>query len=167
MAEKKSNTKTPAKPPRKGKQSPSKGIDPKAEGRNLFMLGHHSQAQIAALLGVTENTVGRWKKEGNWEEIRAARMSGRDESERMILDQIFQINDNAAKAKRPLEYKETLSILNLSKSMSFIKVKNNLSAMVETGISFSTWIVEHYPTEARQIASRWDEFLSHQFHTSK
>lgn len=162
MAEKKTLPKTPEKPSRKGKASPQKGIDPKAEGRNLFMLGHHSQAQIAALLGVTENTVGRWKKEGNWEVIRAAHLSGKDEVERMLLDQVHQIAADAAKSGRPMNLKETMSIVNLSNAIDRLKVVS-MTAVVQTGIGFTTWVDENHPEEAKKVVDMWNDFLTAQF----
>jgi len=39
--------------------------------KELFLTGKHPQKEIAAMVGISENSIGRWVKEGKWELLRA------------------------------------------------------------------------------------------------
>ena len=41
----------------------------------LYLTGLHTQKEIAGMVGVAERTVGIWVEGGNWEKMRAARLS--------------------------------------------------------------------------------------------
>ncbi len=43
--------------------------------QELYLTGHHTQKEIAAMVGVTEKTIGVWAEGGHWEKMRAARHS--------------------------------------------------------------------------------------------
>lgn len=44
----------------------------KANARNAYMSGRYQQKDIAALVGVSTNTISKWATEGKWKESRAA-----------------------------------------------------------------------------------------------
>lgn len=39
--------------------------------KELYLTGKHQQKEIAKMVGVAENTIGRWIKDGKWELLRA------------------------------------------------------------------------------------------------
>lgn len=42
----------------------------KAKAKQLFIAGKHEQREIAQIVGVTEQTICRWVKRGNWKVLR-------------------------------------------------------------------------------------------------
>lgn len=42
-------------------------------GKELFLTGEYEQKEIARIVGVTEQTVCRWAKQGNWRVLRSGK----------------------------------------------------------------------------------------------
>ncbi|MDR1155808.1 MAG: hypothetical protein LBL04_13970 [Bacteroidales bacterium] len=60
--------------------------------QTLFMAGNLTRKAIAAMIGVTEKTVGSWADEGNWEDIRKISRVTRGELLREAYAQLARIN---------------------------------------------------------------------------
>lgn len=48
-----------------------KNATKKEIAKDLFLTGKYQQKEIAKKVGVAENTIGRWAKDGKWELLRA------------------------------------------------------------------------------------------------
>ena len=85
----------------------------------LYLNQGLTQQEIADKVGVSRVTVGRWATDGNWEMLRAAVTSTREEQVRNLYQQIAQINraiaDSETKCATPAQAD---TILKLSAAIS-------------------------------------------------
>lgn len=66
-----------------------KKAEQKELARELFASTKKSQKEIAALVGVTEKTLGAWKAEGHWEASKKARAATPDKAIAKILEVLY------------------------------------------------------------------------------
>ena len=64
----------------------------------LYLQGDTDNKDIAEKVGVSRNTITRWAKDENWEMLRAAVTSTREEQIRNMYHQIAQINKSIAES---------------------------------------------------------------------
>lgn len=125
-----------------------------------------SQKDIAAKVGVSQQTVTRWVKEGQWESIRAARTITRRE---LVNKMLAQINDKLEQGNwSPDEMvKATAAIEKLDK-------QTNVVTVIEVFSAFNKWLVsrmqidpELTPDMVKFMNRYQDTFISEQLSSSK
>lgn len=62
--------------------------------KNLFVELHKTQKEIAASLGITEKTIGKWVQEGNWKAQRNAKLNGTQQRVERIKEVISTLTDD-------------------------------------------------------------------------
>ncbi len=127
----------------------------------LFLTTDKSQAEIAAKVGVTEKTLSAWKKEGAWENLKAAHGAGRQTLVCDLLTETQMIRDAAKADGRRLTSKEVLDIKNLTKSIAELDKKLALPVYAEIITEASEWGFKHDPAAARVAVPMLDRFLDH------
>lgn len=129
--------------------------------RTLYVEGGWTLAKIAEALAVHPNTLTRWSKDGQWEEIKACRVGGRHEIERRMLRQtlrMIELIDRDQDGIPTLAQSNTL--LNYKKFMEGLKPELTLTILVEAGVSFTNWAAQNYPEQSQMLFKLWDEFIS-------
>lgn len=70
-------------------------------GRRLFIEGN-TQKEIARRLGRTEKTIGKWKDEGKWDELRKSLLITKDNQLNSLYNQLDRLNKEID--TRPIVY---------------------------------------------------------------
>lgn len=68
----------------------------KEYAQSLFVNENLTQKEIAERINVTEKTIGKWVKEGNWETLKVSMMTTKDTQLAVLYKQLEQINHEIA-----------------------------------------------------------------------
>jgi DNA-binding XRE family transcriptional regulator len=132
---------------------------PKQLAEALYLRGDMSQKDIAKYVGVTEKTIGEWKEDGNWEEIREAKTLTKDEVVSNLYRNAYDIQVAAAEANRTLTVKETDQIIKIATSIEKLDKSVSIHQMIQVFKDFNVWMVEVDLTLAKEFSLRQKEFL--------
>lgn len=129
----------------------------------LFMQEGMTFQDIAQKVGVSRITVGRWAEKENWEMLRAAVTSTREEQIRHLYMQIAQINK--AISESDTKYATSAQADTINKlSAAIAKMEDDFGIADIIGVSkkFLTLLRARNPEKAIDISSEFDEFIKTQ-----
>ena len=155
-----SKKKTTAKRPKKGQ------LDKERELARLYYFNGESQKSISERTGVSAQTIGRWVKDGGWDNLRAAKTISRKE---LVQKMLQKINDRLDEADwTPDELAKAAS------AVERLDKNTNVVTMMEVFAAFGNWLTarmqvdpELTPETVQVITKYQDIFLSEQISTSK
>ena len=118
--------------------------DKREVARILYMKGE-IQKQIAKITGISEVSISRWAKEGNWDIKRASERVTRQELVLNNLQIIATLQKQVSQAENPLEVSKSVSdqISKYSASIEKLDKKTNIIQIQEGFILFYRWLNEH------------------------
>ena len=139
----------------------------------LYYMQGDQQKTIAEKLGVGENTVSRWAKDGHWEEKRAALNITRPEIVNKILILISKILDKVETIENmdPGDLAKLISqIQKLSNSIEKLDKRASVMDNIETFRNFNRWMEERMqyddtvtPQLLQKLVDLQDKFITDQF----
>ncbi len=108
--------------------------------RVLYMTGEQ-QKIIAEKVGVSEQTVGRWVKEGEWDKRRAAQNITRPEIVNNLLKAISNLVENLNEETDPAKLSGAADKLaKLAATVEKLDKKANVVDAIEVFIAFGKWL---------------------------
>lgn len=144
--------------PVKGKVNPKQVLAEK-----LFVSGNYLQKEVAALVGITEKTMGEWVKKYGWKDRRASFISTRENQIHMLLMQINNIQEQILSREpenRFANNKESDSLAKLSTTMKNLEVELGISDMISCGIRFIDYAKGVDFEKGKELGLLFDSFLS-------
>lgn len=127
----------------------------------IYYVNHNrTQAEISQVLGVSEVTVSKWKKDGKWDVLKAAQATRNDEIISRAYDQINRILKNAEDADRELTDGESDRIAKIAKSIQNLETKATLSHVIEISEELLLFIKEVDQPLAIKVADMFMQFTS-------
>lgn len=126
----------------------------------LFMQGELQIQQIAAKVDVSRATLSRWIKEGNWEMLRAAITTTREEQIRNQYMQIAEINKViAARDNKYPTPAEADTINKLSASINKLEGDYGIADIISVSKQILFWLRKRNPDKAVELSYFFDEFI--------
>ena len=119
----------------------------------LYMQGELQSGQIAEKVGVSPVTMSKWSREGNWEMLRAAVTTTREEQIRNLYMQIAEMNK--AIAERGDKYATSTEAAAIAKMEGDYGIADIIS--VSKQILF--WLRKRDPQKAIELSYYFDEFV--------
>ncbi len=108
--------------------------------RVLYMTGEQ-QKVIAEKVGVSEQTIGRWVKEGEWDKRRAAQNITRPEIVNNLLKAISNLVENLNEETDPAKLSGAADKLaKLAATVEKLDKKANVVDAIEVFIAFGKWL---------------------------
>lgn len=129
--------------------------------RALFLSGY-TQRDIATRIGVTENTVSRWCRDGHWDELREAGRTSKPSVLRDLYAELAELNRVISErdpGNRFASKDESLTRARLVKNIADLEQRYNIGHAVDIGRDFCTFVSTTDFEAARLVVSLWDAFL--------
>jgi DNA-binding XRE family transcriptional regulator len=111
--------------------------------KSIFMQGVYTQDEISNLVGISRVSIGKWIKDGKWEEMRTASTITPQKIIYQLTQQIDDINKNILsrpEGKRFATTKEADAILKLSNTIKNLQNETGLKELVSVSMAFLSWL---------------------------
>jgi len=129
----------------------------------LFVDNGFEQRVIAQITSISEVSISKWKKEGNWEEERRVAIMGPDKQMRRIMRIYDTMLTTIENRKTPNNVPNSKEADILNKMADTVKKLNNdftFFMKAEVGKLFITYVQEaHGQAKAVEAVELWHEFL--------
>lgn len=134
----------------------------KALAKDIYTLGQFTFEEIAEKVGSTRQTVSKWCKEGQWDELKAGMTVSREQILKGMYAQVHEINKAIQLKNEGERYASPAQADTLSKLSAAIKKMEmdiGISDLVSAGIRFSDWLRPVDMNKAKEFVRLWDAFL--------
>ena len=142
-----------------------KTIDKKGIAKSLYLDGNYTQEEIADKVGTTRQTVSRWVKTENWEEIKASVTITPAQIIAQWNRQIVEINKkiNArADGERFASTQEADALSKLAGSIKKLEADIGVPDCVSVAMRFLSWLRPLDIEAAKQFNNLFDAFIKDQ-----
>jgi transcriptional regulator with XRE-family HTH domain len=132
----------------------------------LFLYSNKTQQEIAERVGVSENTLSTWKKDGDWEVLRGALTATKPQLVKDFYQQINLIKAGAVDAKgqaRAMDLKEAQAIRLITKAIAEMDKTLTVDMYVQVMEEFVRWFYEAKADEAATFLPWLDRFMKQKF----
>ena len=140
-------------------------IDKKGIAKSLYLDGNYTQEEIADKVGTTRQTVSRWVKAENWEEIKASVTITPAQIIAQWNRQIVEINKkiNArADGERFATTQEADALSKLAGSIKKLEADIGVPDCVSVAMRFLSWLRPLDIEAAKQFNNLFDAFIKDQ-----
>lgn len=121
----------------------------------LFVNDKISQKEIAVRLNVTEKTISKWVKEGDWEKLKKSMLTTKDSQLSMLYDQLDFLNTDIL--SREFKIATTKEADVISKITSAIKKLETETSIGET-IEIAKQLIQFVRTQDVAFANRLTQY---------
>ena len=140
--------------------------DKKELALSLFLNSDQSQKELAARVGVSENTLSAWVNDGAWKTIKGAKTATRQQMITELYQQLNLIKEAAVDAqgkRRAMTHTEVQSVKMITKSIQELDKTLAADTYMQVVEELMTWLFESNPEEAKRMLPRVDSFMAHKF----
>lgn len=131
--------------------------------RLIFMSEPTStQKEVAARVGVSEQTLSKWAKEEKWDKLRRSKLATRQQELNNAYLQLEELNRlimSRPEGARFPDSKEADTLLKLSAQIRNLETKLNMTAIMDVGIHFVDHVRSVAPEKAADVLSLYDFFM--------
>lgn len=138
----------------------------KALAYTLYTENRFEQKLIAEKIGVSENTISKWKKEGAWDNDREEARNGIAKRRKRILSTLDNMLNHIEDREPPNNVpnaKEADSINKLSASIQKLETELSLAHKTEAGKLFINYVQRvHGHAKSVEALDLWNQFIMSQ-----
>lgn len=134
-----------------------KKVQEREYAKLLFTQMGLSQKEVAAKVGVTEKTIGKWKDEEQWDQLKTVLITTRSNVIKNLQRQMelwqLEIGDRLAGSK------EADILIKLANAISALEKDTGIAEMVDTGMKFIQFLQQHNVDLAKECTHYFDLFI--------
>ncbi len=120
-----------------------------------------TQKEIAARIGVSENTLRGWIQKENWEKLRKSLMITRQKMISDLYDQLEWLNDDIKKRdKKVATSSEANTIAVITNSIQKLETETSIAEIYEVATSFLEFIKSFDFDLFKQLVPLFDTFIN-------
>jgi transposase-like protein len=121
------------------------------------------QSELAVRVGVTPQTISRWKKKHGWENMRKSLLTTRQEELRRLYDQLKELNDHIRSKPEGQRYansKEADTITKITSAIRNLETEVSASQTIDVFMKFNEFIQNVEDLQlAQKIVELQDAFV--------
>lgn len=138
----------------------------KKEERNyaqiLYVNENLTAKEIAARVGVTQKTMGRWIKDGKWDQLRKSMLVTKQKMITMMYDQLEALNNSIAERTPAIpDGKEADIISKITTSIQRLETEASVAETIEVAKSFINYLREYDLELAKEITEHFDSYIQY------
>lgn len=140
-------------------------IDKRSIARTLYLEGSYTQEEIADKVGVSRQTVIRWSREDNWQELKASMSITPAQLVKEWQQQIFEINRAIASREEGMRFAtpaEADALLKLATAIKKLQDDLGISEVISVCMRFLAWLRPVDVDQAKTFNSLMDAFIKDQ-----
>lgn len=123
-----------------------------------------TQKEAAGKVGVSVQTMNRWHKEGNWDQLRQSMLVTRQEQLSRLYMQLDELNTSIMSREPGQRFagsKEADTLSKLTGAIKTLESDASIADVVEVSKRFLNWIRRFSAEKAVEVAALFDEFIRH------
>jgi transposase len=125
---------------------------------------HITQKALAARVDVSENSIGKWIREGEWDKLRKNLLLTREEQLHKLLNELEELNNyiqTKNEGHRFADAKEADVRRKLIKDIKDLETKASIAETVSVCSRIVEWMSKSDLEKAKELASLFDSFIKH------
>lgn len=121
-----------------------------------------SQAELAQRIGVSEQTISKWKKQGDWDEFKKSLLVSRQEQLRHLYNQLEELNNAIMGRDEGQRYSvkgEADTISKLTAAIRNLETDVNVAQIVDVFMKFNDFARKIDLEKAKELIGMQDAFI--------
>lgn len=124
--------------------------------------GVTTQKELAARVGVSEQTISKWINQENWQQFRASLIITKDQELRRLYGQLIELNDAIEQREPGMRYassREADTITKLSAAIRQLETDTSVADSINVLKDFIIFVRQQDPDQAREVTALADSFV--------
>lgn len=134
----------------------------KTLAKELYLTNKHQQKEIAKMVGVTENTISRWVKEGKWELLRANLTTTKENVLSNWYAQLAELNRNIAEREEGQRFptsSESDRMIKISAAIKKLETETGIAEISSVCIALCEFVRQYDVEKAKEISDHFNAFI--------
>ena len=132
--------------------------DRKSWAKTLFTISHKDAKEVAMEVGVSENTVKGWIKDGAWDEVRSSGLVSKQQQAKMFMSQIEKLNNRLANEQDP-NPKDVDLIVKYTNAVKNLEEEIALGTIIDVSEQFISWLRKRDNAMAKKLVVLFDAYI--------
>jgi DNA-binding Xre family transcriptional regulator len=128
----------------------------------LFLQGDISQKEIAAKVGVSENTITKWKDAGKWDALRKSMLTTKTEILRNLYNILDKINGKLKEEDSIGDTKIADMYVKYTAAIKNLETETSVGQISEVARMFVNWLQTFDPKFGLLVLNHFDKFMKEQ-----
>ena len=132
--------------------------------KELFLTNKHQQKEIAKMVVVSENTIGRWVKDGKWELLRANMTTTKESVLSNWYAQLAELNKAISEredGKRFPTSSESDRMIKISAAIKKLETETGIAEITSVCIGLCEFVRSYDVDEAKRISDHFNAYIEH------
>jgi len=137
--------------------------------RMLFLKDNLMQKEIAERVGISEQTLCKWKQDDNWENLKANFIISRQETLSRVYAQINQlfselesVNEEGNKITKSICSSKADTLSKLAAAAKALETELSIAVYIDVFIKFGNWLRDADFALAQKLTELQDAFIKEQ-----
>lgn len=128
----------------------------------IYTKEHLSHKEIAAKVGVSQQSITKWSQDDHWEDLRISIVVTKEEQLRRLYMQITEMTDNIMnrpEGKRFADPKEADTIIKLTSAIKNLETETSIAEIIDVSMKFLSWLREVDISKAKELGKLFDSYI--------
>lgn len=132
--------------------------------KELFLTGKHQQKEIAQMVSVAENTIGRWVKDGKWELLRANLTTTKENVLSNWYAQLAELNKSISERREGERFPtstEANSMIQISAAIKKLETETGIAEITSVCIGLCEFVRQYDPEKSKEISEHFNAYIEY------